>query len=245
MNKMILLLCLIVLSISCSESSGGGGGSGGSSELSDIEISRNSDLRRGINLGNALDAPEEGDWGEVLEEAYFDMIRDRGFNHIRIPIRWSTHALYEPPYTIEEALFNRGVWAVDNTINRDMIAVIDMHHYREISGETPESSSVYPSDLVLGPENHRDRFLAMWTQIAEHYRDYPDELYFEILNEPNNDLTPELWNEYLLEAYTIIREGKLIYEREPYKVILEPRILNEYFDFRAMMLRNGLSRGRM
>lgn len=31
--------------------------------------------------------------------------------------------------------------------------------------------------------------------------------------------------------YSIIKEGKLIYEIEPFKVLMEPRILNEYFDF--------------
>ena len=30
--------------------------------------------------------------------------------------------------------------------------------------------------------------------------------------------------------YSIIKEGKLIYEIEPYKVIIEPKIMNEYFD---------------
>ena len=32
--------------------------------------------------------------------------------------------------------------------------------------------------------------------------------------------------------YNIINEGKLIFEREPFKIIIEPKILNEYFDFR-------------
>lgn len=42
--------------------------------------------------------------------------------------------------------------------------------------------------------------------------------------------------------FNIINEGTLIYEQEPYKIILEPQIMNEYFDYRAMMLRHGLTR---
>ena len=42
--------------------------------------------------------------------------------------------------------------------------------------------------------------------------------------------------------YQIISEGKVIFEREPFKIIVEPRILNEYFDFRAMLRRYGLTR---
>lgn len=35
-------------------------------------------LGRGINLGNALEAPREGEWGVVLEEEFFDLIADAG-----------------------------------------------------------------------------------------------------------------------------------------------------------------------
>ena len=42
--------------------------------------------------------------------------------------------------------------------------------------------------------------------------------------------------------YNIIKEGKLIYEKEPYKVLIEPRILNEYFDFRMSLLRYNLTK---
>lgn len=42
--------------------------------------------------------------------------------------------------------------------------------------------------------------------------------------------------------YTIIREGKVIFEREPYRVLLEPRILNEYFDFVYFLRKYHLTR---
>lgn len=42
--------------------------------------------------------------------------------------------------------------------------------------------------------------------------------------------------------YDIIREGKLIYEVEPFKVLLEPRILHEYFDFRTMLRKYNLTK---
>jgi predicted nucleotidyltransferase len=40
--------------------------------------------------------------------------------------------------------------------------------------------------------------------------------------------------------YQIINEGKLLYDKEPYKVIVEPQIQNEYFDFRMSMSKYGL-----
>ena len=42
--------------------------------------------------------------------------------------------------------------------------------------------------------------------------------------------------------YNIIKDGRVIYEEEPYKLLFEPMVLNEYFDFRAMFLRHGLTK---
>ncbi len=42
--------------------------------------------------------------------------------------------------------------------------------------------------------------------------------------------------------YNIIAHGVLVFEREPFRVIMEPRILNEYFDFRTTLRQYGLTR---
>lgn len=42
--------------------------------------------------------------------------------------------------------------------------------------------------------------------------------------------------------FNIIKDGELIYCIEPFKVLIEPKILNEYFDFHEMLLRNGLTK---
>lgn len=44
----------------------------------------------------------------------------------------------------------------------------------------------------------------------------------------------------VLEYYAII-EGILLYEKEPYKVRIEPRIFNEYFDYTQHMVRHQLT----
>lgn len=35
--------------------------------------------------------------------------------------------------------------------------------------------------------------------------------------------------------FNIIKEGKLIFEKEPFKVLIEPEIMNKYFDFNLWM----------
>ncbi|MFA6285053.1 MAG: nucleotidyltransferase domain-containing protein [Parcubacteria group bacterium] len=44
--------------------------------------------------------------------------------------------------------------------------------------------------------------------------------------------------------YRIIKDGKLIYEKEPYRILVEPRILQTYFDFHQMLVRHGLTKAQ-
>lgn len=41
--------------------------------------------------------------------------------------------------------------------------------------------------------------------------------------------------------FDIINEGKLLYAKEPYKIIVEPQIINEYIDFNDQLLKYGLT----
>lgn len=151
---------------------------------------QNQKLGRGINLGNALDAPSEGEWGVTLQAEYFRLIEDAGFDSVRIPVRWSAHAATTVPYTIDPTFLGRVDWAVAQALSNNLMAVVNVHHYNE---------------LFADPAAQKERFLALWKQIAERYRDYPSAVLFEILNEPNTALQPELWNELTAEALKVIR----------------------------------------
>ena len=50
----------------------------------------------------------------------------------------------------------------------------------------------------------------------------------------NTAVSPQL-------KYHAIAMGILLFEREPFKVLVEPRVLNEYFDHRDLLRRNGLT----
>jgi len=152
---------------------------------------QNARLGRGVNLGNALEAPREGEWGVTLQEEYFQLIKIAGFDAVRIPIRWSAHAAATEPYTIAPSFFERVDWAVDQALSRDLVTVINIHHYEEI---------------MQNPEKHEERLLALWEQIADHYQEYPDDLLFEILNEPTDSLNSRVWNQLLTKAIRTIRK---------------------------------------
>ena len=166
----------------------------GAGELDVFE--QNRALGRGINFGNTLDAPLEGAWGVALKPYMFQIVKDAGFDSIRLPVKWSNHAAKDAPYTIDKTFFDRVDWAIAHALSRGLKIVVDIHHY----GNTGEEG-IYDQ-----PAKHHERFLALWQQIAEHYQDYPKELYFEVLNEPRQALEP-LWNQYLAEAVAEIRQS--------------------------------------
>jgi endoglucanase len=149
-------------------------------------------LGRGVNLGNALEAPKEGEWGLTLQAEYFDAIRKAGFHSVRVPIRWSAHAAKEAPYTVDPAFFQRIDWVIDQALSRGLTAVVNVHHYEEVYKE---------------PDAHQPRLTAIWRQLARRYRDRSDRLYFELLNEPNGPLNDDRWNAMVPALLAAIRES--------------------------------------
>jgi endoglucanase len=148
------------------------------------------EMQRGINLANMLEAPHEGDLGLTVHEEYFDLIHKAGFDFVRVPIRWETHAEMTTPYTIDASFFKRidevVGWALDNKL----VVILDFHNY---------------GGIMTDPPDNEKRFIGIWKQIAEHYQDYPPQVVFELLNEPNDWLNASLWNQYLRETLTAIR----------------------------------------
>jgi endoglucanase len=126
-----------------------------------------------------------------VQEEYFDLIQEAGFDFIRLPVRWSTHADEAAPYKIDPAFFARVDEVVNWALERDLAIIVDFHHYEEMAWD---------------PWTHKDRFLGIWEQVSEHYKEYPPGVLFELLNEPNDQLNASLWNEYLLETLDIVRE---------------------------------------
>jgi endoglucanase len=145
---------------------------------------------RGINLGNGLDAPTEGAWGVVLKPEHFAMAKAAGLDHVRLPVRFSAHALDAAPYTVEDAFFKRVDWAVDQALANGLSIIIDLHHYEE---------------LMKKPHEHAARLTAIWQQIAARYKGRPATVAFELINEPCDELkSPEL-NPITKQALAAVR----------------------------------------
>ena len=69
---------------------------------------------------------------------------------------------------------------------------------------------------------HFERFVSLWEQIAEHYKDSLDLVVFELYNEPYKALTPELWNDLVRKTLPVIRKSN-----PSRTIVIEPTIIIE------------------
>ena len=90
---------------------------------------------------------------------------------------------------------------VQGLLARGVPVVMDMHHYRQLDGDALDAGEAAVPDAVV-----ERRFLALWRQIGEHFRDAPPALAFELYNEPHGRLGPR-WNDLMSRALRVLRQS--------------------------------------
>jgi endoglucanase len=140
----------------------------------------NERLGRGINVSG---------YGG-LELADYKAIREAGFANVRIPIHPFGQSLGDSAFTLKPEFFETLDKAVEMALTNNIIPIVDFHEHNAMQKD---------------PWGTKPMFLAMWKQIAEHFKNAPKDVLFEIANEPN--MKPEIWNQIHSEAYKIIRES--------------------------------------
>lgn len=158
-------------------------------------------LGRGVNFGNMLEAPSEGAWGQVVTPEYIDAAVTAGFTTVRLPVRWSNHALPLRPFTLDDAFTKRVESVVNALLAKGLYVVLNVHHYRQLDGDAPDAGDS-PSESDLADE----RFLTIWQQVASHFFAKNDHLLFELYNEPHGRLDAERWNDLQARALGVVRQ---------------------------------------
>ena len=168
-------------------------------DITTMELVR--DMGVGINLGNTMESC--GDWiaqwgaggyaagtvesyevawgSPVITKDVIDGYASEGFGVVRIPVAWSN--LMGDNYQISDEYFARVKQLVDWVIDADMYAVINIHY-----------DSGWMNNLPTDPDGCKNRFKAMWEQIADYFKDYSDYLMFESQNEELG--WDSIWNQW-------------------------------------------------
>lgn len=147
-------------------------------------------LMRGISIGNALEAPKATPWDVTMDTAYFDAIAAAGFDTVRLPVRFSDYLGDAPDYTLDEDFMQEIDGYIADALHLGLTLVLDCHHFEEIMQE---------------PWAYADALYAIWTQLGTRYAHTSSKLVFELLNEPNDQMTPAIWSEILLNTLACVR----------------------------------------
>ena len=171
------------------------------------------DMGRGVNLGNTLSAPVEGNWAPIVYEQYFADVKNEGFSNVRIPVDFygnrttgstasfsilsGTASNYNgtiSDFMVSQTYLDRLQTVVDWSISQGLYTVIDFHGAQlkseflttfEISepNYSSPSSEKRAADLM--------KFKSIWTAIANKFINYPETLIFEVVNEPYFELSAD------------------------------------------------------
>ena len=207
MKKSLLFVCVLLVCIS--------------SKGADFETATDAVKNMGVgwNLGNTLDS-NSGDinnmwiecftsrtpsdyetaWRQVITTPeLIKMMKDAGFNAIRLPVTWYPHMeatfnsvkyvsstqtltpwdrTNDPIGTkIQKAWMQRVHEVVDYVISQGMYCILNIHH---------DTGSANTAWLIASESDYaqqKDCFMAIWQQIAEDFKDYDEHLLFEGYNE--------------------------------------------------------------
>lgn len=144
-------------------------------------------LGLGWNLGNQMDAwsnnvANETCWGnKACTQATMDAVKAAGITTVRIPVTWLGKYGAAPDYTIDAAWLDRVAEIVGYAKNAGLKAIINMHHDGADSkhwlnikeaGKNAEKNAEICAQVT-----------AMWTQIANKFKDEGEYLIFEAFNE--------------------------------------------------------------
>jgi endoglucanase len=146
-------------------------------------------LGRGVNI-LGYDPIWDDSARARFTERDFALIRGAGFHTVRINLHALQRMEAATGYRLDPRWLKTLDWAVRGALSNGLNVILDLHNY---------------NDVARDPEAFKPRVTAFWEQIAERFKNSPDRVFFEILNEPNGRLTADLWNKWLVEALAVIR----------------------------------------
>ncbi|MBE6265754.1 MAG: glycoside hydrolase family 5 protein [Prevotella ruminicola] len=185
MKQILLLACGLLMSFSAQAQS--------------FENAKDAVKNMGVgwNLGNTLDANDasktwttteqhETCWGQpVTKPELMKMMKEAGFNSIRVPVTW--YQEMDSEGNVNEAWMNRVKEVVDYVIDNGMYCILNVHH------DTGDGNTHWIHASSTNYNKNKAKFEKLWKQIAEKFKDYDQHLLFEGYNEMLDD--NNTWNE--------------------------------------------------
>jgi hypothetical protein len=158
----------------------------------------------GWNLGNTLDAnnqtisditndaywgqqglESETCWGQPFAtQEFIRMMKKAGFTAIRVPVTWYNHM--DKDGNVSEEWMKRVKEVVDYVISEDLYCILNVHHDTGADSKDASGKLTGYHWIKADPDNYttnKAKYVGLWKQIAETFKDYGQTLLFEGYNE--------------------------------------------------------------
>ena len=162
-------------------------------DMTAVELTKR--MGNGINLGNTMEAygrskygPNksidlyETFWGQpITTQEMMNGYKKAGLDSVRIPVAWTNGIAFETgDYTLNTALLDRVETIVNYALKAGLIVVFNDHWDGSWWGMFGSATPEVRADAM-------DLYVAMWTQIANRFKNYSDYVIFEGGNEELGD----------------------------------------------------------
>jgi endoglucanase len=140
-------------------------------------------------------------------------IQSLGCDVIRLPINLHAMTNGAPDYTPDPLFLGFLDEVVDWAEELEIHLILDNHSFDPASDTDPNIGEI---------------LVPVWTQMAEHFKDRSEYLYYEVLNEPHG-IADEVWNDIQTQVVGAIREVD-----RTHTIIVGPAGWNSYHNLRYM-----------
>lgn len=194
-------------------------------------------FQKGVNLGGWISQFAEYDhehFRSFITENDISYIASLGFDHVRVPVDYNVLEdeygnILETGFSYLENCFS---WCRKNGLNM----LIDLHEcygysFDPLKKDMDRRRFFYDDGL-------QDRFLNLWKEIALRFRDYPDQVAFEPLNEVVLWEVSDAWNSLVRRFYDTVRPvaplNRIVIGGVCYNNVLAVKLLDPPYDDRTV-----------
>ena len=145
-------------------------------------------IKLGTNIGNTMEAwgcspAAETCWGQpMVSSAYVKLVKDSGFDAIRIPLSWDQYA-DQATGKISDAWLNRVKQVVQYAVDNGLYVIVNIHW----DGGWLERNITEEKKAAVNAKQK-----AYWEQIATQLRDFDEHVLFASANEPNAETAEQI-----------------------------------------------------
>ncbi|ACK72958.1 glycoside hydrolase family 5 [Gloeothece citriformis PCC 7424] len=151
-------------------------------------------MGRGVNMKAALGGKHN--WWIKYNPKHGEAIQKAGFNSVRVWFFWAGLNSGSPDYTLSPAALEDMENIINDLLNRNLVVVLvpmELGNYGE-------------KNLTTNPSAHKAKYLSIWKQLADRFRNHSHRLVFDLFNEPHGELGKKELNDWHESVVPIIRK---------------------------------------